>query len=158
MDLQYLTGQRIDDVLKLRRKDITEQGILLKPVKTSNSTGVRMLLKWSPQLRAAVERAKSLNPNFTTLTLLHGRTGKAPDCRTVALQWTTAAKAAGIEDVRPNDSRAKALTDTKKQGNNATALAGHATEAMTERYIRQHDTPEVFGPSFRHSLDVRQKG
>lgn len=148
MDLQYLTAQRIDDVLTLRRADITEAGILLKPTKTKNSSGVRMLLRWSPDLRSVVERANRLNGNVRALTLLQGRGGKAPDYRTVALQWQKAAKAAGVSDTRPNDLRAKALTDANRQGRNPRALAGHATEAMTQRYLRQHDIPEVDGPSF----------
>lgn len=157
MDLQYLTGQRINDVLKLRRSQITEAGILLSPTKTKNSSGVEMLLKWSPELKAVVERAKALSGNVPAVTLLRGRGGKAPDYRTVALQFTTAAKAAGVENARPNDQRAKSATDTKKQGKNPRALLGHTSDAQTERYLRQHDTPEVEGPSFGQALDVGRK-
>jgi len=157
MDLQYLTAQRINDVLTMRRSEISDAGILLRPQKTENSSGVRMTLKWSPQLRDAVERAKRLHGNVHALTLLHGRTGKAPDYRTVALQWKKAADAADVADARPNDIRAKALTDAKRQGKNAQALAGHASEQMTQRYIRQRETPEVEGPSFRHLIDADQK-
>lgn len=157
MDLQYLTGQRINDVLTLRRSAIQDDGILLKPKKVENSTGATMLLRWTPDLREVVERAKALNPRFSTLTLLHGRTGKAPNYRTVALQWTKAAAAAGIEDARPNDPRAKSATDAKRQGKNPRALLGHSSDAMTERYLRQHETPEVDGPSFGQLIDSGQK-
>lgn len=146
MDLQYLTGQRIGDVLNLRRKQLTPDGILLSPQKTKHSTGVEMLLKWTPELRAAVERAKTLYGNVHALTLLHGRTGKAPDYRTVALQFQKAAEAAGVRDARLNDQRAKAATDAKRQGKNPRALLGHSSEAMTERYIREREIAEVEGP------------
>jgi integrase len=152
MDLQYLTGQRISDVLKLRRSQITEAGILLKPQKTKNSTGVEMLLKWTPELKAAVERAKALSGNVPALTLLRGRGGKPPDYRTVLAQFHKAAKEAGIEGALPNDQRAKSATDSKRQGKNPQTLLGHSSPAMTERYIRQHDTPEVEGPSFVEGL------
>ena len=157
MDLQYLTGQRINDVLNLRRSAITEAGILLTPQKVENSSGAQMLLRWTPELRMVVDRAKALNPRFSTLTLLHGRNGKAPDYGTVALQWRKAAKGAGVQDVRPNDPRAKSATDAKKQGKNPRALLGHTSDAMTERYLRQHDTPKVDGPSFGRSIGQRAK-
>lgn len=160
MDLQYLTGQRIDDVLKLRRSQITDEGIKLKPRKTKNSTGAEMLLRWTPELKEAVERAKALSGNVPALTLLRGRGGKAPNYRTVAAQFAKAAKEAGVEDARPNDQRAKSATDAKREGKNPQHLLGHSSPAMTERYIRQHDTPEVEGPSIgsiRQALDVGQK-
>lgn len=160
MDLQYFTGQRINDVLTLRRSKISEAGILIKPQKTENSSGAEMLLRWSPELKDAVERAKALSGNVPAVTLLRGRGGKAPNYRTVAAQFAKAAKAAGVEDVRPNDQRAKSATDAKKQGKNPRALLGHTSDSMTERYLRQHDTPEVEGPSMgsiRQALDVGQK-
>lgn len=160
MDLQYLTGQRINDVLKLRRSQITEEGIRLKPQKTKNSTGVEMLLKWTPELKSVVERAKALSGDVPALTLLRGRGGKAPDYRTVADQFTKAAKAAGVEDARPNDQRAKSATDANKQGKDVQHLLGHSSPAQTERYIRQRETPEVEGPSLeniRQAFDVGPK-
>lgn len=160
MDLQYLTGQRINDVLTLRRSKILETGVLVKPQKTETTSGAEVLLKWSPELRAAVERAKALSGKVPAVTLLRGRGGKAPNYRTVADQFMKAAKAAGVVDARPNDQRAKSATDAKKQGKNPRALLGHTSDAMTERYIRQHETPEVEGPSMgsiRQALDVGQK-
>lgn len=152
MDLQYLTGQRINDVLTLRRSKITEAGIRLKPKKTKNSTGVEMLLKWTPELREAVERAKALSA-IPAVTLLRGRGGKAPNYRTVAAQFAKAAKAANVQDARPNDQRAKSATDANNQGKNPQALLGHSSASMTARYLRQHSAQEVEGPSFRSPKD-----
>jgi integrase len=153
LDLLYCTGQRINDVLHIRRADITERGILFKQRKT----GARLLVLWTPEMKAAVDRAKALYGNVTALTLLHGRTGKAPDYRTVLQQWHVARRAAGVEDATPHDMRAKSGTDTKRQGNDAQALLGHTSAAMTERYIRLRETPEVSGPNIRQVLDVGQK-
>lgn len=153
MDLCYLTAQRIEDVLHIRRSDLTDAGILFRQQKTD----AKLCVRWNDDLRAVVERAKALNQRFSTLTLLHGRTGKAPDYRSVLLQWHEACAAAGVEDARLHDLRAKALTDAKRQGYDPTALAGHTSAAMTERYIRLRETPEVIGPSFRQALDVGQK-
>lgn len=154
LDLLYCTGQRINDVLRIRRSDITERGILFRQQKTS----AKLCVLWTPEMRAAVERAKALYGNVTALTLLHGRTGKAPDYRTVLQQWHVARIAAKVEDATPHDMRAKSGTDAKQQGNDARALLGHTSEAMTARYIRLRETPEVNGPSFGQALDVGQKG
>jgi integrase len=104
-----------------------------------------------------VERAKTLYGNVTALTLLHGRTGKAPDYRTVLQQWHVARRAAKVDDATPHDMRAKSGTDAKQQGNDAQALLGHTSPSMTARYIRLRETPEVAGPNIRQRLDVGQK-
>lgn len=152
MELQYLTGQRISDVLKIRRSQMTEDGIEFEQQKT----GARLLVRWTPELKATVARANALS-KVPAVTLLRSRTGKAPDYRTVALEWTKARKAAQVTDARLNDGRAMSATATKKQGKNARALLGHKSDAMTERYLRDRETPQVEGPSFRQALDVGQK-
>lgn len=153
IDLLFLTGQRIEDVLNIRRCDLTERGILFAQQKTE----VRLCVRWNPDLEAVVARAKALHPKVAALTLLYGRTGKAPDYKSVLRQWHDARQAAGVEDATPHDLRAKAATDAKRQGQDAQALLGHVSAAMTERYIRLRETPEVSGPSFRQVLDVGQK-
>lgn len=144
MELQYLTGQRIGDVLKIRRNQLTDDGIVFEQQKT----GARLLVRWTPALRDTVARAKALGGEAPTLSLLRGRDGKPPDYRSVLLQWHTACEAAGIKDAKPNDGRAKSATAAKRQGKNATALLGHTSEAMTRRYLRGTEIPEVDGPEF----------
>ncbi|MBL8361710.1 MAG: tyrosine-type recombinase/integrase [Rubrivivax sp.] len=151
MRLCYLTGQRIGDVLAIHRKDIGPEGITFRPKKVAGSTGVGMVLAWTPELRAAVEQCSTLNANIRSMTLLHGRGGKPVDYRTVALQFTKAAEAAKVEDVTLHDLRAKALTDASRQGLDPQAIGGHTTAQMTARYIRLHETPVIQGPSFGRS-------
>jgi integrase len=151
MELQYLTGQRISDVLKIRRNQITDEGIAFKQQKT----GATLVVRWSPDLRATVEAAKALSG--PALTLLRGKYGRAPDYRSVNLQWKTACEAAKVEDARLNDGRARSATVAKRQGKNAQALLGHTSSGNTARYLRDRDAPEVDGPSFRQALDVGRK-
>lgn len=145
MRLQLLTGQRINDVLKIRRNQIVEDGIAFAQQKTRK----RLVVEWSDDLRSAVADALALAGDVPSLYLLPGRKGKAPNYRSVALQFEKAAQAAGVEDARPNDQRAQSLTEAKRQGMNATALAGHSSPAMTERYLRDRETPVVSGPTLR---------
>lgn len=154
MKVAYLTGQRIGDVLKIRRSQMTNDGIEFKQQKT----GAKLLVRWSDDLRCAVGEAFELQGGVPALTLFLGRKGKAPDYRSVLLQWHTACHAAGVEDAKPNDQRAQSASDTKRQGKNATALLGHTNEAMTHRYLRDRETPEVDGPNLRQALDVGRKG
>lgn len=153
IELCYLTGQRISDVLKIRYSDLSEAGIAFRQGKT----GAKLMVTWNDSLRATVARAKALHGNVQALTLLHNRRGKPPDYSTVKLQWDKARKAAGVPDARIHDLRAKALTDAKRQGFNPQTLAGHTDGRMTERYIRLRETPQATGPSFDWKPDGTTK-
>lgn len=163
MLLCYLTGQRISDVLAIRLSDLTSEGIQFKPAKTKNSTQAQLVVRWTPGLLDVVERAKALHGRDGKVralipTLLFNRKRKAPDYGTTKQLWDIARKAAKVEDVHLHDIRAKSLTDAKKQGHDPQALAAHASAAMTERYIRLREMPQVNGPSFGHLLDEVKKG
>ena len=144
MDLCIRTGERIGDVLKIRRADLLDEGIRFQQTKT----GAKRIVPWTSELRAVVERAKVLHGHITALTLLHNRKGKTPDYRTVKLQWDNARKAAGVEDAHLHDLRAVAATWAKKQGKNPTTLLGHSSPAQTARYLRDREEVVAEGPSF----------
>ena len=145
MDLLRLTGQRVSDVLGIRFADLVEDGIYFRQRKTK----ARLIVRWSPELRQAVERAKALGGNLRALTLLHGRGGKPVDYRTVHDQWVAACRDAGIEDADLRDLRAMSGTEAERQGKDPTKLLGHTSPAMTRRYLRDKEIPVVEGPSFR---------
>lgn len=149
MALCYLTGQRVGDVMAIRHADITDAGIAF----TQQKTGSRLLVRMTPDLESAVKDAKALGGNVRAMTLLYGRGGKPLDYRTVHRQWADACDAAQVPDARLHDLRAKALTDAKRQGHDPQALGGHASMAMTMRYIRLRETPQVEGPSFGRPKD-----
>jgi integrase len=149
MDLCRLTGQRITAVLRIRRTDLLPEGIRFPHHKTEAKRTVR----WNPELRAVVERAKTLHGNITALTLIHNRRGKVPAYQTVREQWTAACRAAGIEDAHLHDLRAVAATRAKAQGKNPTELLAHTTPQQTQRYLRGREEVLVEGPHFDEVLD-----
>lgn len=149
MDLLYLSAQRITDVLGIPVRNLLDQGIAFAQQKT----GARLIVRWTPELRAVVARAKTLHGNVRALTLLHNRRGRAPDYRTIKDQWDAACAAAGVLDAHLHDVRAMSLTAAKNQGKNPTALAGHTNQAQTDRYLRDREIPVVDGPSFRRLID-----
>ena len=152
MDLCIRTGQRISDVLAIRRADLLPEGIRFQQQKT-NAKGV---VPWTPELRAVVDRAKGLGGNLTALTLLYNRRGRPLSYGANFDQWKKARRAAGIPDARIHDLRAVAATWAKKQGKNPTALLMHTSPKQTERYLRDKEELVVDGPSFGHLLDGKK--
>jgi integrase len=144
MDLCVRTGERIGDVLRIRRTDLLDEGIRFEQMKT----GAKRIVPWTLELRAVVDRAKALHGNIRALTLLHNRRGKTPDYRTVKLQWDKACAAAGVTDAHLHDLRAVAATWAKKQGKDPTALLGHTSPTQTARYLRDREEVVAEGPSF----------
>ena len=153
MDLCYLTGQRVSDVLNIRHADIGGEGIAFRQQKT----GVRLLVRWSPELRTVVDRARTLHGNVRALTLLHNRRGKPPDYKTTWDQWKAACEAAGVPDAHIHDLRAMSGTAAEEQGLDPTKLLGHTSPRQTRRYLRAKKTPVVNGPSFGHVQSIGQK-
>jgi len=147
MDLLYLTGQRVMDVLTIKHADLRDDGIYFKQGKTE----ARLVVAWTPELRSVVNRAKSMHGNLRALTLLHARTGKPLDYDTTLDQWIRAAKGAGVEDVQLRDLRAMSLTRVKQERGEqaAQAVAGHTTVQMTRTYLRDKEVPTVQGPTGR---------
>lgn len=150
MDLCYMTGQRIGDILAIRYADLGSDGISFKQGKT----GHKMIVAWSPELRAVVERAKAYHKSVKGMTLLHSHDGKPYRYERIRDQWETICKRAEVEDAHIHDLRAKSGTDAKSQGMNSQALLGHTTESSHKRYLRGRDIPVVQALSIRKPPEV----
>lgn len=148
IDVAYLTGQRIGDLLALEWPQIKDGGILFSPAKTMGSTGAAVLIEWTPRLRNAIERLKALRKErrafgprvFTT------QDGKAYSYWGASSAWKRAVARAGVRGVHFHDLRAKALTDVDRlRGMGAARTMGaHSTEQQTSDYVR-HKTPRRTG-------------
>jgi integrase len=149
MDLCYLTGQRIGDVLSIRHADISPEGIAFRQQKTKQ----RMLVRMTPDIEGAVRDAKRLH-KVMALWLLHP-VGKSTPYSYTSIRdaWTLACKKARVTGATIHDIRAKAITDAQKQGKDPTALAGHTSKAMTDRYLRDRETMVADGPNLRQLLE-----
>lgn len=147
MDLCYLTGQRIGDVLTIKRADLHADGIYIEQQKT----GARLMVAWSPELRATTDQAKALHGSVASMYLLKGTRNQAPTYHMIWKQWTKACNAAGVEDANIHDLRAMSGTEAEAQGHDPQALLGHTDRKMTQRYLRDRTVPVVDGPSFGQS-------
>jgi integrase len=147
MEICYLTGQRIGDVLNIKRSDITEEGISFIQQKTT----ARLTVAMTEDLADVIRKAKLLR-NVPCAWLIHPK-GKASPYSYSAIKgaYQRAVKASGVQDATLHDLRAKSLTDLKKAGGNPQKLAGHRLESTTLRYLRGIESPLVTGPSLRSS-------
>lgn len=153
MDLCYLTGQRVGDVLGIKRTELGEDGIYFKQQKT----GARLVVAWTPELRATVDRAKGLHGSVAGMFLLKGTDAQAPTYHMIWKQWRTACKAAAVADATIHDLRAMSGTEADAQGIDAQKLLGHTDRKMTQRYLRDRTVPVVDGPSFGQTPRVLDK-
>lgn len=144
MDLCYLTGQRIGDVLKIEYAHLTDDGIFIEQQKT----GKKLVVAWTPELRAVVERAKESNYKVKSLRyLLSGRAGTKRAHSNVWRFFKEAARSVGLGDVTLHDLRAMSGTEADRQGIDPTALLGHTDRRTTQIYLRDRSAKVVSGPS-----------
>jgi integrase len=137
MDLAYITGQRVGDVMSIRYSDVSEVGLFVKQQKT----GARVLIAMSPDLEAAIAQARTIHQSVKGLTLFHKRDGSPLAYNTIYGHWKKACADAKVEDAHFHDIRAAAATDAKAQGLDSRALLGHTTESSHNRYLRSKETP-----------------
>lgn len=162
IDLAYQTAQRISDLLSLNWQDVSEEGIYFKPAKTVNSSGVRMLVEMTAELRATIDSAKggkvkAIGPVICT------QTGSRFTYSGAQSAWKRACiraresyeKTCGengtipderfLRDMHFHDLRAKALTDMKRLEGAAAAqaLGGHTTAEMTAHYTKSRQVERV---------------
>ena len=133
IDLKCLTGLRQGDMLRLGKFAIRDDGLFCQ----TGKRGKRLLFKWTPALRAAVDQCEALRrkPSEPRLFPITARGFKSawsrsmhkykPDDKDIDLRFAE------------NDLRAKVATEAIDMGMDATSLMGHSSDAVTRRhYIR----------------------
>lgn len=158
IDLAYLTGQRVGDLLELRWNKraamnekgqviapyISAEGLYFKPRKTAKKTGVKLMVTWTPRLKAVIARIEAIGRR----NLRHVITNQSAQpllYDTFATAWWRACDRAGIKGLHFHDLKAKALSDTsKKHGKKAAQTkGGHSSEKQTEDYLRLMEVQET---------------
>lgn len=151
IDLAYLTGQRIGDILDLRWNKraaldangkvcapfIADEGIYFKPGKTAGSTGAKVLIEWTPRLRELVEQIKTLGRRNITWVIT-SQEAQRYDYEAFKSAWARAVARSGVKDIHFHDLRAKALTDKEASHGmqHARRMGAHSTEGQTAGYVR----------------------
>lgn len=128
----YLTGQRISDVISIKLADITDAGISF----VQQKTGAKLIVAMTDDLSALIDKIKTMPRKTNGVNLFCTRAGKSISYPTCKVAFREARDVAGVKGVTIHDLRAKSLTDTSRQGNDAQKLGGHTDARMTKRYIR----------------------
>lgn len=137
LDMAYLTGQRISDLLGMEWAEIGRDGILFQPSKVAGRTAAKILIAWTPKLEDVVRRLKSFKKRHIRFVFVT-QDGQPYTYSGASTAWKRAVKRAGVPDVHFHDLRAKAMTDKEdREGMKAArTMGGHSTEAQTATYVR----------------------
>ena len=152
IDLAYLTGQRVSDLLDLRWNKraaldesgqvdapyIAPEGIYFKPSKTASSTGAKVLIGWTPRLKATIERIEKIGRR-NLRWVITSQEAQRYDYEAFKSAWSRAMKRSGVKGLHFHDLRAKALTDKDESHGMLAAqrMGTHSTEAQTRDYVRR---------------------
>lgn len=147
IDMAYLTGQAVGDLLALEWSEIKPAGIFFARSKVEHSTGAKVTVQWTPKLEDVVRRLKDLRKQrraFGSRVFVR-QDGQPLSYWGVASAWQRARKAAGVKGCTFHDLKAKALTDTEERdGMRAARAKGqHSTEQQTATYVRRRSGEKV---------------
>lgn len=137
IDLAMLTGQRIGDVLRLRWQDVTDAGLLFDQGKGQGRT--KLLVKWSPALRAAI---KACAKGDKIGHVLKSERGTGYTYGGLRSSWDRLCERAKVEDLNIHDLRGRAGVDALLDDDGeedikaAQKLLGHSSEGMTRHYVK----------------------
>jgi integrase len=145
--VKLLTGMRLGDMLRLTMSDFQDDGIHVTPGKTESTTGQRMIIKWSDELRAAVAMAKAVRPVKISPFLFCQRrgegyfnedTGRAGGWESLWRGFMARVLAETKVEQRftEHDLRAKCASDAQTL-EHAQQLLSHADSKITQRVYRR---------------------
>jgi len=147
MDLAYLTGQRVGDIINLKSSDIRDGAVHFLQQKT----GQRVAVEINDAIDEAIRSARELR-EARGIYLFHTGRGKPYSYNSISDAFKKAREKSGIRGVQFRDIRAKSATDAEAAGLNPGILLGHRNPQTTNRYLRKRRTMKAVGPeSIRQS-------
>jgi integrase len=152
--LKLLIGIRRGDMLRLRIRDLTDGGIVVRPHKTIRTRRTARIFEWTPALQQAVAQAKAARPIDFSPWLFCTRKGEGyfNEDSGQATGWdsmwqrfmTRLLEETDIEErFTEHDLRGKVGSDLASI-ERAADLLGHTSKEITKRHYRRK--PEVIKP------------
>lgn len=147
MDLMFLTGQRVMDVVTIKYTDLTDEGIVFVQQKTDK----KVTIPWNSDMRAVIDRIKARPRHLKATTLLHTKYGKVLAHQRVNEKWLKASRKAEVPYTQLRDVRAMAASAVEEVGGieQAQAMLGHTNQKTTQGYLRNRKATVVAGPVFK---------
>lgn len=138
MRLEALTGRRESDILRLKKSDITDDGLQF----LEGKTGKKTVFDITPELGRAIQEIKRIarvkQPSFFVLP---NRDGEQCSTGSFNRAWQSlrpVLEAAGVEPFQPRDIRAKFATDYEEAGGDASDALQHSDPKVTRKhYLRK---------------------
>ena len=151
LELMYFTRQRPTEIRLLRESNISSERIKFKPGKTEGSTGEEVDILITPEIRACLDRARSLRPkesgNVTELAkhrdpfIIQQRDGSHYTKTGIYEVWRDAVEKVGLKGITTRDVRPYALSVMETLGADMREIqksAAHAMMGTTEGYLEQY--------------------
>lgn len=141
VELTLMTALRQADLLNLTLRAIEPGGLRVKPRKTDDSTEAELLFKWTPELKAVIDRAKSRRHRVGSMLLFSiqrgERAGQAYDAAGFANVWRRYFARCDVVGLTWHDLRRTALNLRKRESGTDAAreLASHSSVLTTEGYL-----------------------
>jgi len=129
MALAYYTGQRVSDVLKIRRSDIRDGALWIRQSKTSAHLRIAIVGELGRVIKRITGRG------VVSIYLLSTAKGERVSYSVLHQRFAKARTKAGV-DFQFRDLRAKAATDLEDLAQ-AQKLLGHSGREMTEHYTKK---------------------
>lgn len=130
--LAYLTGKAQGQIIKLKRQQLQDEGILFEKRKRGAAT----LVIWTRRLRLAVKTSLAMPATSEPLYIVHNQSGQPYTSAGFKALWHRLMGewcALGNERFTFHDLRAMAVTVLEDQGRRSSDLTGHRQEATVKR-------------------------
>lgn len=146
MDLAFITGLRVGDVLALKWSQVTPEGLYVLQSKNQ----VEGLYRLTPGLQSVLDRAKRLHMRSDSVSpllkpdtaIIHTKAMKPYKYAGIRSSWDRACKRAKVEGARIHDIRRTAITMAKQSGRKPQDFSLHKTEAQANEYVVEVPTVE----------------
>lgn len=141
VELTLMTAARESDLLNLTQRAIEPEGFRIKPRKTEDSTEAELLFKWTPELRAVLDRAKARRRRVGSIYLFpvrcRGKAGQPYTVNSFQNVWRRYFARCGVSGLTWHDLRRTALQMREAEAGKDAAqkLAAHASITTTEGYL-----------------------
>lgn len=143
VDLCFLLYQRATDVRLLTHNQFAEAGVEFKPTKTERSSGQRVTIPITDEIREVVDRAKKLG-KVKGMYVIHDQNGQPYTASALRRTWNAACQRAGIKGLTIKSIRRFAAQTARRDGATLeqikTALA-HELISTTQGYLKNGESP-----------------